>query len=431
MSGPSNDPEHKCWSAATRFVFRFAFVYLILYNFPFPLYYVPGAYRVLNWYGPVLHTTVPWVGSHLLRLKTPITNFSYGSGDKTYDYVLVLCFLVSALAVSVVWSFADRKRTNYKLMHAWLRVYIRFALGTALVGYGSMKLFPYQFSSSPTFSRLTEPFGQASPMGLLWTFMGASRPYCIFAGAAEFISGVLLFVPWTEALGALCGAAVMSNVVALNFCYDVSVKLYSLHLLAMCLFLGWSRIMKVLSVLVLNRGGQPATDVLVFARHSWNQGFLASQVILGILLAGTSLANVRKQTTEAQNSMSALPFAGTWMVDEFKVDGATSKNSLSDVPRWTQFVLDSPYVVVLQGDGGYRQLYHWTTDAEKKSLVLSHADNGADVIFGVDRPMADQLTLTSKWHGHVVEAHLHHVEMPKFALLTRGFHWISEYPFNR
>jgi hypothetical protein len=253
---------------------------------------------------------------------------------------------------------------------------------------------------------------------LLWTFMGVSRPYSIFAGAAEFTSGALLFVPWTEVLGALLGAVVMSNVVALNFCYDVPVKLYSLHLLLMCLFVGWSGIMRVLSVLVLNRGAQPATDVLVFARHSWNQGFLASQVVLGILLAGTSLTNVRKQTTEAQNSMSALPFAGTWMVDEFKVDGAASKNSPSDVPRWTQFVLDSPYVVLLQGDGGYRQLYHWTTDAEKKSLVLSHPDNGADVIFAVDRPIADQLTLRGRWHGHAVEAHLHHVEMPKFVLLT-------------
>lgn len=76
MRGQSNDPEHKCWSAATRFGFRFAFVYLILYNFPFPLYYIPGAYRVLNLYEPALHKAVPWVGERVLRLKTPITNSS-------------------------------------------------------------------------------------------------------------------------------------------------------------------------------------------------------------------------------------------------------------------------------------------------------------------------------------------------------------------
>src|ERR1700722_14259645 len=135
MGGSPNDTLRKRWSAATRFGFRFAFVYLILYNFPFPLYYVPGVNRVLYWYVPVLHTTVPWVGSHLLRLKTPITNFSYGSGGTTYDYVRVLCFLVSALTVAAMWSLLDRRRSNYELIYAWLRAYIRCALGSVLVVY--------------------------------------------------------------------------------------------------------------------------------------------------------------------------------------------------------------------------------------------------------------------------------------------------------
>jgi len=428
VSGSPNGTAQNCWSAATRFGFRFAFVYFTLYNLRFPLYCVPGTYRVLNSYEQVLHEAVPWVGAHILRLNMPITNSSNGSGDKLYDYVLVLCFLVIALAASVVWSFVDRKRSNYELMYAWLRVYIRFALGTVLVRYGSTKLFPSQFPS-PAFFTLSEPFGQASPMGLLWTFMGASRPYSIFAGAAEFVSGALLFVPWTEALGALLGAAVMSNVIALNFCYDVPAKLYSLHLLLMCLFVGWSGIIRVLSLLVLKHA-QPVTDVPVFARHSWQKGFLATQIVLGIVIAGTNLNSVHRQTAKAQNSMATLPFGGFWTVDELKVDGDTSKNPTAEVPRWTQFVLDSPYMVLLQGNGGFRQLYHWTADVDNKSLILSRAGNGADVVLDVDRSMPNQLILRGVWDGHRIEAYLHRTEMPKSLLLTRGFHWISDYPFS-
>jgi hypothetical protein len=121
-----------------------------------------------------------------------------GSSDKLYGYVLTLSLIVIAFTVPVIWSFLDRRRMNYDLMYPWLRVYVRFVLGTTLVFYGSAKLFPSQ-SASLAFLTLTEPFGQASPMGLLWTFMGASRPYCVIAGAAEFVSGLLLFVPWTEA----------------------------------------------------------------------------------------------------------------------------------------------------------------------------------------------------------------------------------------
>lgn len=129
--------------------------------------------------------------------------------------------------------------------------------------------------------------------------------------------------------------------------------------------------------------------------------------------------------------MNALPFAGFWTVDEFKTDGAASTKPTSEVPQWTQFILDSPYVVLLQGNGGFRQLYQWTTDVDKKSLNLLRADNGADVIFGVDRPMQDQLVLKGQWHSHATEVHLHRVEMPKFLLTTRRFRWISEFPFNR
>jgi len=429
MGGSPNPPAQNRWSVATRFAFRFAFVYLILYNFPFPLYYVPGAYRVLGPYERGLHQVVPWVGAWLLHLKTPIAIFPTGRGDTTYNYVLLLCFLASALAVSMVWSLADRKRLNYDRLYSWLRIYIRFVLGAALVGYGSAKLFPSQFPP-PAFFTLAEPFGQASPMGLLWTFMGVSRPYSVFAGAAEFASGVLLLVPRTAALGAILGSAVLSNVVALNFCYDVPVKLYSLHLLLMCLFVGCSGIINVLKLLLLNRA-EPATDGPVFARHSWQKGFLAVQVALGFILAGTSLNNVHKQTLKAQDSIAALPFGGFWSVDQFNVDGDASNNSAPEVPRWTQFVLDSPYIVLLQGDGGFRRLYHWTTDPDKKSVTLSGADNGSDVTFGVEKRAPDQLILRGPWHGHAIETHLHRTEMPKFLLLTRGFHWISEYPFNR
>jgi hypothetical protein len=195
------------------------------------------------------------------------------------------------------------------------------------------------------------------------------------------------------------------------------------------LFLGWSGIRSAVSLLVLNRA-QPAMDLPVFARPSWSKLFVGIQLVLGLLLAATSLHTVHKQTAQAQSSLVALPFAGFWTVDEFIVDGTPSKSS-SDIPHWTQFVVDSPYVVLLQGTGGFRRLYQWTTDADEKSLTLFRVDNGSDVILNIDRPLPGQLILRGPWHGHTIEVHLHRAEMPKSLLLTRGFHWVNEFPFNR
>jgi len=58
-----------------------------------------------------------------------------------------------------------------------------------------------------------------------------------FAGGAEMLGGVLLFIPAFTAIGALVSIAVMSNVFMLNMCYDVPVEQFSFHLLLMGVFL--------------------------------------------------------------------------------------------------------------------------------------------------------------------------------------------------
>jgi hypothetical protein len=53
--------------------------------------------------------------------------------------------------------------------------------------------------------------------------------------------------------GALVSIGVMSPVVALNFCYDVPVKLYSSHLLAMKVFLILPDLRRLLNLFVFCR----------------------------------------------------------------------------------------------------------------------------------------------------------------------------------
>ncbi len=74
-------------------------------------------------------------------------------------------------------------------------------------------------------------------MGFLWTFMGFSRGYSFFAGAAEMLGGLLLVVPQFTTLGSLISLGVFSNVLMLNMFYDVPRKIYTIHLVLICLFL--------------------------------------------------------------------------------------------------------------------------------------------------------------------------------------------------
>ncbi len=147
----------------------------------------------------------------------------------------VLCFLVIAAVGTIVWSLLDRNRPNYQRLQKWFMVYLRLVLATTMIPYGATKIFPWQFPA-PTLSKLVQRYGDSSPMGLLWTFMGASRSYSFFGGATELLAGMLLVVPRLATLGALVCIGVMSNVLMLNLGYDVPVKLGSIHLLLMAGF---------------------------------------------------------------------------------------------------------------------------------------------------------------------------------------------------
>ncbi len=228
------------WSLPQRVLFRFVCSYWILYALPSGgrsslIGMIPFVTRP---YTRMWRKLVEWVAAHVFHLTGAVAVYPQvnGSGDTTLDYIHVLCMAVVAAIATAVWSILDRKRTEYRRLHAWLRVLVRYALAFTLFSYGFAKVFPLQFQP-PGLNRLMEPFHDFSPMGVLWTFMGASMAYTIFAGASEVLGGALLLFRRTTLLGALVSAAVMLNVVMLNYCYDVPVKLYSTHLLLMAVFL--------------------------------------------------------------------------------------------------------------------------------------------------------------------------------------------------
>ena len=161
---PDRNQRMAEWNLATRIAFRFVFAYSVLYGFPFLAGLVPGIDYLGEKYTSLLYKVVPWVGSHILHLSHAITVFPNGSGDTTYNYVEVLCFLAVATAATLTWSLLDRKRANYERLFQWLRLGIRLVLGMTMLGYGAAKVMQGQMPA-PSLSRLLQPYGESSPMG--------------------------------------------------------------------------------------------------------------------------------------------------------------------------------------------------------------------------------------------------------------------------
>ena len=247
------------WNLYKKISFRFIFVYFLLHIFPFVIKYIPFVNEIMTPYYNGRRELILWVAEHILDLGV-LTIFPGGSGDTTYNYAEIFTFFILAIIVTIIWSFLDRKRNNYKAFLHYFRIYVSYYLAVVMLSYGLSKVFYLQFSA-PSLIRLMQPFGDASPMGIAWTFMGASKTYTIFSGFAEVIGGLLLLYRRTRTLGALIVFGVMLNVFMMNMSYDIPVKLYSFHLMIMAFFVGVLDYKRILNLIVLNNPPKVSNNV--------------------------------------------------------------------------------------------------------------------------------------------------------------------------
>lgn len=220
---------------------RFGVLLGALFVFPFPAGMVPGTARLALGVHNIWAWAVARFAEHVLRIEPPIFQMT-GSGDTTWHWVHAALIVTLAAAGALVWSAIDR--APRPRLTAAMHTYLRYYVAAMMLIYGFAKVYELQFRT-PWVGRYDQTIGEMSPMGLLWTFMGHSRAYTIFAGAAEVLGGALLLWRRTHVIGAFIVIAVMTNVVLLNFCYDVPVKLFSTELLVMAIAIAWPQLRRL------------------------------------------------------------------------------------------------------------------------------------------------------------------------------------------
>lgn len=150
---------------------RFFFLFFVLYIFFNPNGVFPGIDTLFGIYIEPFHKLIPWIGKHILHLSYDITVFTNGSGDTTYDYVVIFLIFFLSVAGCLIWSVLDRRRASYNQLYYWLTVLIRYYAAFTMLTYGFVKVFKLQFPS-PSLNRLILPYGDSSSMSILTTDKG-------------------------------------------------------------------------------------------------------------------------------------------------------------------------------------------------------------------------------------------------------------------
>lgn len=149
------------------------------------------------------------------------------TSDSSAQFVQALILLIFALPFAVV--LRKQKRFSELQIKQFLHTAAAYILSFFLLKYGIDKLFQYQFYT-PEPNTLFTPLGMLSKDILFWSSMGTSAGYNTFMGLLEVIPGLLLLHHRTRLLGGLIALGVLVNVLAINFSFDITVKLLSMYL---------------------------------------------------------------------------------------------------------------------------------------------------------------------------------------------------------
>jgi uncharacterized membrane protein YphA (DoxX/SURF4 family) len=294
--------------------------------------------------------------------------------------------------------------------------------------YGFGKILKLQFPDL-TPGWLDRHVGDMSPMGFLWTFMGYSRPYTVFAGIAEVVGGVLLLGRRTATLGALVIVAVMTNVVVLNFCYDVPAKLYALQLLIMAALIAAPNARRLVTAAM----GFATPEVEPRPRMSprWERTERIGKIAVLIAMACNLYVSFSREL--AARNVPIHELYGTWIVDSFVADGVEHPPLTTDGDRWNKLSAN-PTLLWISSMTGERDGSQLHVDQATRTIRLARAgQDGAKApepeVWQYARPAPDQLVIDGVHLGKVLHVVLHLA--PDSLLVTRGFHWITDVPFVR
>jgi hypothetical protein len=440
---PAASPD---WSMLQRLGFRFLCIFVLLavgetYD-PWIVLPVVGA-PLSSVLDTPLTKAAGLLAVHLFHLSgIAATSHPTDSRDTALGWITILLIFVVSMLGTVLWGILDHRRGNDRIAAVWMRYGLRLALVFIMLRYGIFKIFPLQMSR-PSLAVLNEPLGQSSPMTLLWTLVGLNPVYQIASGLLEAGCGLLLFFRRTALVGALLGIVVMTNVVLLNFCFDVPVKLGALLILFALFVLVWPDLRPLYDFFLSHTSSrlESAWRPMWKTRVALRAAIVAEISYVLMTLYFLLPATYRQAMLESANRRAPSPLSGEWRVDSAKrvVNGQTIDAPVltaEGAPMTALFLEPDGRAMARSADG---RLWRGgaTIDTSRHTLsVYSGYFDGTrfNETYTYSQTSATQLQLTPAGDAKAEASTLllSRVPLPAtYPLLQTRFKWIQEWALER
>lgn len=417
-----------------KILFRFFFIYFLLTITPwfwFP--FIPGLNYITDYYTKGMHWIVFRFNDWFLHVKPILNTEGYGSGDTSYAWAEFYTIIILSLVIASLWTILDKKENESRSFEYWLHNLIRYNLITVSFSYGIIKLFGLQMPF-PNLSQLATPLGEFLPMRFSWMFIGYSQPYEFFSGLMEVTVGLLLLYRRTIPLGLIIGLGVFINVFAMNMCYDIPVKLYSMQIVICCLFLLAIDSRKYLNFFVFNKSTIPTTGYNYHFTKRWQKiGRIVLKVTFIILAVGFTIFSCIDWYGQTNTLETSVIPQGVYNIKTFKKNNQIITIESTDSLAWKDFIFDKgKQGSIRTADTTFwnnygRAYFIYETDKTKQMIHFKEGMSDTVALFKMKYKFVNKNTL--QLEGVFKKDTLFYElirNKKQFPLAEKQFHWISE-----
>lgn len=390
------------------------FLLLCILFIPFTFHFFPYQQQITDF---IFGALISFTGKLLfgISLKSTVVH-----SDSATMYLLVLLLFIFSLIVSGVCRFGFAN-TGGKKFISLVYGLCTFYLSLVLLKYGLDKVFKSQFYI-PEPNTLYSRLGQLDKDILFWSSMGTSRLYNIITGSIEVLAAVLLFFRRTRLAGILLSVIILVQVVVINFSFDISVKVFSLFLLSISLYLFGPYAQRACIFLFSGKNGMPAQQATgVTVKNVFLKTFLKSLLAGLILLEGFYLCFRDRNFND--DTIARPLLHGAYTVESVVQNNDTLQQQAFP---FKQFFIHRNGYFIFQLSDDKMQDYHLAYDTANQLLLLEDYQKNRTAVSYYYNPADSilEIAYSSAGKNFVIAAKARNWR--NLPLLNDSFHWFAE-----
>lgn len=394
-----------------REIFQWVLLWIFSYILLFPLSHTHLPYWSTLFIYPVekgIFLLSQWL-SYPLPFGTAI--FS----DNGAHYLFHLFLIPIAIGWRILLQWKMLKPFHHFIFSRAIPAILIYFLAWQWLVYGANKCFKWQFYL-PEPNLLFSKFGELQKDILYWSTMGVSRPYNIFLGSIEILCGILLISTKFRKFGLWLSLLISVQVLAVNFSFDISVKLFSGFLFFISL------------ILLVNQLDQQQIYLentpwkLPNKWQKWTTKYKALALWIKPLVIGWIAFDVAYPYVADNNfNDDQYPrpvYHGAYLIQQQK----THKNPM----HWKMIFIHRRGYFITEDQWGQHQDYQLLYSKEPSQI--SAAKNGEIKGTFHWQMLTDKTeqTLQGRWDNEEVLLHLKPVDWRKMPALNSEIHWRSD-----